>query len=129
MHSATAEDDAKENCVATIIRIIDLYQNQFSEADYNVLFDQVMAALPFRADPGENETALKFVMNILNTERRSKAEQHMGKIALICLKILTDHSDLCDIDDGFKIVTAKFIKNVVMQSGESNVALLQSYEA
>ena len=67
MHTATMEDDAKENCVATIIRIIDLYGDHFSEADYNLLFDQVMAALPFRADPGENETALKFVMNILNT--------------------------------------------------------------
>lgn len=88
-----------------------------------------MAALPFRADPGENETALKFVMNILNTDRRAKAEQHMGKIALICLKILTDHTDLCDIDDGFKVLTARFIKNVIMASGEQNVSLLQSYEA
>ena len=42
----------------------------------------------------------------------------MGKVALICLKILTDHADLCDIDDGFKVLTARFIKNVIMQSGE-----------
>ena len=74
MYAATAEDDAKENCVATIIRILDLFGSQFSESDYNLLFDQVMAALPFRADPGENETALKFIMNILNTNRRAKAE-------------------------------------------------------
>jgi len=121
MHTATTEDDAKENCVATIIRILDLFGNYFTEADYNMLFDQVMAALPFRADPGENETALKFIMNILNTDKRPKAEQHMGKAALICLKILTDHSDLCDIDDPFKLLTAKFIKNVVMESGEASV--------
>lgn len=39
MHTACEEDAAKENCVATIIRIIDLYKKHFSEADYNVLFD------------------------------------------------------------------------------------------
>lgn len=39
MHTATEPDDAKENCVATIIRIIDIYGHQFTEADYNVLFD------------------------------------------------------------------------------------------
>ena len=49
----------------------------------------------------------------------------MGKVALICLKILTDHSDIVDIDDGFKVLTARFIKNVVMQSGDHNIALLQ----
>ena len=48
----------------------------------------------------------------------------MGTISLICLKILTDHSDLCEIDDAFKILTVKFIKNVVMNSGEENVAKL-----
>ena len=53
----------------------------------------------------------------------------MGKAALVCLKILTDHSDLCDIDDSFKVLTAKFIKNVVMEAGESSVQLLQSYES
>ena len=68
------EEDAKENCVASIIRIIDIYGKHFSVEDYQVLFDQVMAALPFRADPGENETALKFVMNVLNSEARAKAE-------------------------------------------------------
>jgi hypothetical protein len=125
MHTATAEDDAKENCVATIIRIIDIFGSHFSEADYNTLFDQVMQALPFRADSGENETALKFIMNLLNTERRAKAEEHMGKVSLICLKILTDHSDLCDIDDAFKVLTARFIKNVIMESGEQSIALLQ----
>jgi hypothetical protein len=74
MHTATVEDDAKENCVATIIRIIDIFGSHFPEAEYNILFDQVMKALPFRADVGENETALKFVMNLLNTERRVKIE-------------------------------------------------------
>jgi len=46
----------------------------------------------------------------------------MDKISLLCLKILTDHSDLCEIDDPFKVLTAKFIKNVVMHSGDANVA-------
>jgi hypothetical protein len=46
----------------------------------------------------------------------------MNTISLVCLKILTDHSDLCDIDDPFKVLTAKFIKNVVMQSGDANLA-------
>lgn len=77
-----------------------------------------MASLPFRADPGENETALKFVMNVLNSSAKPKAEQHMNTISLLCLKILTEHSDLSEIDDGFKVLTAKFIKNVVLNSGE-----------
>lgn len=42
----------------------------------------------------------------------------MDKVSLICLKILTDHSDICDIDDAFKVLTARFIKNVIMESGE-----------
>jgi hypothetical protein len=33
-----------------------------------------MAALPFRADPGENETALKFAMNVLNSDAKGKVE-------------------------------------------------------
>lgn len=41
----------------------------------------------------------------------------MGKVSLVCLKILTDHSDLCDIDDSFKLLTARFVKNVIMESG------------
>lgn len=39
MHTATQEDDAKENCVATIIRMLDIYGSSFNESDYNLLFD------------------------------------------------------------------------------------------
>ena len=40
----------------------------------------------------------------------------MEKLSLTCLKILTDTRVIKDIDETFKKLTAKFIKNVIMQN-------------
>jgi hypothetical protein len=87
-----------------------------------------MSTIPFKGDENENETALKFIMNVMNSEP-AKLEPHMDNVTLTCLKILTQNEDTCDISDEFKVLTAKFIKNVVMTAGEAHVAKLQSFEA
>jgi len=72
-----------------------------------------MSALPFEKDVAENETALKFAMNH-NNLYSGRLNAHMEKLSLTCLKILTDTRAIKDIDESFKILTAKFIKNVIM---------------
>jgi len=42
-------------------------------------------------------------------------EPFMEKITMTALKILIDSRLDKDIDDNFKIITVKFIKNVIMQ--------------
>lgn len=76
-----------------------------------------MSALPFDSDVAENETALKFAMNV-NNLYSGRLEVHMEKLSLTCLKILTDTRVIKDIDEPFKVLTAKFIKNVIMQREE-----------
>lgn len=74
-----------------------------------------MNAIPFDNDVAENETVLKFAMNAQNLYS-GKLNQHMEKLSLTCLKILTDTRVIKDIDETFKKLTAKFIKNVIMQN-------------
>ena len=54
----------------------------------------------------------------------------MDKISLTCLKILTDSRCKQDIEDNFKVLTAKFIKNVIMDCGRQEVVdQLSLYES
>ena len=54
----------------------------------------------------------------------------MERITLTCLKLLTDSRCKRDLDENFKILTAKFIKNVIMNCGRDDVMQkLQQYEA
>lgn len=65
-------------------------------------------------------------MNV-NTQSPEKLLPHMEKITLTCLKVLTD--DACDdFEESFKMLVGKFIKNVVMNSGEAQVQQLQAFE-
>lgn len=81
-----------------------------------------MSAIPFDGDPTENETVLKFCMNV-NNLHSGRLEPHMDKITLTCLKILTD-TRLAKEDEDFKVLTAKFIKNVIMPSEEHRLRLV-----
>ena len=72
---------------------------------------------------------IKFVMNI-NASQPDRVLPFMDKISLTCLKLLTDSRCKEDLDECFKILTAKFIKNVVMNCGRQDVVQqLQGYEA
>ena len=54
----------------------------------------------------------------------------MEKVTLTCLKLLTDARCRRDIDESFKVITAKFIKNVIMNCGRDDVVQqLQAYES
>jgi hypothetical protein len=82
-----------------------------------------MSAIPFEGDPTENETVIKFCMNV-NNLTTGRLEPHMEKITLTCLKQLTD-TRLAKEDEAFKVITAKFIKNVIMTSEEHRLRLVQ----
>ncbi len=71
--------------MATLVRILEQYQASIPEAEYHVLFSQVMSAIPFEGDPTENETVIKFCMNV-NNLTTGRLEPHMEKITLTCLK-------------------------------------------
>ena len=87
------------------------------------MFNQVMSAIPFDGDPTENETIIKFCMNE-NNLNTGRLEPHMERITLTCLKQLTD-TRLAREDESFKIITAKFIKNVIMTTEEHRLRLVQ----
>ena len=38
MHQASAEDDAKDNCIACFVRIMERYHDKLPQDEYNVLF-------------------------------------------------------------------------------------------
>ena len=113
MHTKSDAQDAKDNCVATLIRILDHYPTEFPAQEYNDMFNKVMSVVPFDADPTENETVIKFCMNANNLSG-GRLEPHMEKVTLTALKILVDSRLVKDIDESFKLLTVKFIKNVIM---------------
>jgi hypothetical protein len=53
------------------------------------MLNRVMSVVPFDADPTENETVIKFCMNV-NNLNSGRLEPHMEKITLTALKILVD---------------------------------------
>jgi len=79
-----------------------------------------MGALPLEGDPSENQTMLKFIMNV-NATQPERVLPFMDKITLTCLKLLTDGRCRRDLDENFKVLTAKFIKNVIMNCGRDEV--------
>lgn len=96
-----------------------------------------MSKIPFNGDVNENETVLKFSFNLYSQCKnmccnvfveREKVEPHMGNITLTCMKVLVDEK--CDeVSEDFKREVGKFVKNVIMVSGEHNLALLRDMEA
>ena len=68
-----------------------------------------MGSMPLQGDPSENQTMLKFVMNV-NAKQPDRVLPYMEKITLTCLKLLTDARCKRDLDESFKVLTAKFIK-------------------
>lgn len=38
MHKASAEEDAKDNCIACFVRILERYHDKLPQDEYNVLF-------------------------------------------------------------------------------------------
>ena len=120
MHSRTQADDAKDNCLAALVKILEKYHDKMPQAEYETLYQQIMTAIPLEGDPSENQTVLKFIMNI-NASQPEKVVPFMDKITLLCLKLLTDSRCQRDLDESFKVLTAKFIKNVVMDCGRADV--------
>ena len=81
-----------------------------------------MSVVPFDADPTENETVIKFCMNVQNLNS-GRLQPHMERIILTALKILVD-SRLAKEDRAFKVLTGKFIMNVIMQEDAARQRLV-----
>ena len=79
-----------------------------------------MNSMPLMGDPSENQTMLKFVMNI-NAKQPDQVLPFMDKVTLTCLRLLTDPRCKRDLAESFKVLTAKFVKNVVMNCGRDDV--------
>ena len=47
---------------------------------------------------------------------------------MVCLMLLTDSRCKNEVDEPFKVLTASFIKNVIMSSGDEFVQQLQTLE-
>lgn len=90
---------------------------ELAENVYAELFNKVMSVVPFEADPTENETVIKFCMNQSNL-MQGRLEAHMERVTLTALKILVDSRIAKDTDESFKVLTVKFIKNVIMATEE-----------
>ena len=89
MHTASGHDAAKDNCLAAIVRILEKYHDKLPADEYNTLYNQIMSSLPLMGDPSENQTLLKFIMNV-NATQPERVLPYMDKITLTCLKCLTD---------------------------------------
>ena len=63
-------------------------------------------------------------MNV-NTLMPGKLDPHMEKLSLTCLKVLTDSRLKEDISEEFKILTVRFMKNVIMTNQENQLRLVQ----
>lgn len=109
MHTNSEDKDAKDNCIASIVRILETYGSSMDVNEYNTLFTQIMSSIPLMGDPTENPTIIKFAMTNLMSGR---LEPHMTKLAMTCLNILTD-ARCRDLDDDAKLLTAKFLRDVV----------------
>ena len=83
-----------------------------------------MSVVPFDVDPTENETVIKFCMNV-NNLHAGRLGPHMERVTLTALKILVDSRLKDDVSDSFRQLTAKFIKHVIMEDPASQQRLMQ----
>ena len=127
MHMSSDDEAAKDNCIACIVRILEKYHAKLPLEESDVLFQQIMSAVPLQGDPGENQTILKFIMSI-NASSPEKVRPYMSQITVVCLMLLTDSRCNNEVDEAFKMLTASFIKNVIMSSGDEFVQQLQTLE-
>ena len=88
-----------------------------------------MNSIPLEGDPSENQTMLKYIMHV-NASQPERVLPYMGRISLLCLKLLVDSRCRRDLEESFKVLTAKFIKNVIMECGNEDVInKLKVYES
>ena len=84
----------------------------------------VFQNVPFSGDPNENETVLRYAMNMYSLAPE-KITPFMQQVTMTCLKVLVDEK--CDeIPEAFKFEVGKFIKGVIMAT---QLPLLQQFEA
>ena len=58
------EEDAKDNCMAGLLKVLQKYPGGFSEAQANELVSKVLSSIPLKGDTSENPTVLKFVFDL-----------------------------------------------------------------
>ncbi len=109
MYSVSTEQDAKDNIISASCRIMQYYPQQ---VPIDTMIPFVFQNVPFSGDPNENETVLKYAMN-LYLIAPEKIMPYMQQVTMTCLKVLVDEK--CDqIPESFKFEVGKFIRNVIM---------------
>ena len=121
MYAVSTEQDAKDNIISASCRLMQYYPQQ---VPIDTMIPFVFQNVPFSGDPNENETVLKYAMNLFSLAPE-KIMPYMQQVTMTCLKVLVDEK--CDqIPESFKFEVGKFIKNVIMAT---QLALLQQFEA
>jgi hypothetical protein len=46
MHSNSDAEDAKDNCIACLVRILEKYAETIGQQEYDILFGQIMTSIP-----------------------------------------------------------------------------------
>ena len=121
MYASSEEKEAKDNIVSASCRIMQVYPTQ---VPFDTMLDFVFKNLPLTGDLNENETVLRYAMN-LNSLQPEKIQPYMYQITLTSIQVLVD--ERCDeIPITFKQEVGRFIKAVIMHT---QLALLQQIES
>jgi hypothetical protein len=115
MYAASEEQDAKDNCMMCMLKILDRFPNQFPQQEGQELFVKVMSSIPLTGDSSENETVVKFAGNLVAKGKQAEIMPYLDNLTATCLKIINDKN--CN-GPKTKVRAASFIKNIVMPAGE-----------
>ena len=109
MYAASTEQDAKDNIISASCRLMQYYPHQ---VPVDTMLPFVFQNIPFSGDPNENETVLRYAMN-MHSLAPEKVSPFMQQVTMTALKVLVDEK--CDeIPESFKFEVGKFIKGVIM---------------
>ena len=133
MYASSEEKEAKDNVISASCRVMQAYPTQ---VPFDTMLDFVLKNLPLTGDVNENETVLRYAMNLNSLRKKTntclkailepqKIQPYMQQITITCIQVLVDEK--CDeIPATFKKEAAGFLKTVIMPT---QLPLLQQIEA
>jgi hypothetical protein len=92
MWQNSEEDDAKDNCMTGLLKVLQHYPDSFTVQEKQELLGKVLSSIPLVGDTSENPTVLKFVFDLFQKDQKELVMPYMDKITLTCLKVMTDRN-------------------------------------
>lgn len=80
MFQASDADDAKDNCMITMLKMIDRFPQDVDPTQAQQIFDQVLGSLPLQGDTEENRTVLMYVFNLNAHGKIDSVGPYMDKV-------------------------------------------------